>query len=389
MRSAYGLQIPKEDPELTRVGLGTPCGELMRRYWQPACLSKDLTDLPKRVRVLGEDLVAFRDRHGRPGLLFFRCSHRGASLEYGRIEDQGIRCCYHGWLYDIEGNVLDMPLEPPGSPYKAHVKHPCYPVHEFGGVVFAYMGPLEKKPLFPHFDVLMREGGTLDATLGIRIGGSYSCNWLQAQENLMDVLHTQWLHTAHSEPQFPDPAFGIVPEVKYEETEMGMRAIMTRQLPDNREWEVIWEMVMPFTIYVLHTEAAATEKPRVVHFCLPEDDTHHLVASISWTAIGDECSAERGRKELGPAFRKDKSYEYTQRHPDDKEALEGQGPIAIHGLEHLATSDRGVIMFRKILRKQIAAMASGQDPKGIIRDSVKASYIPTTGGSVLREGVST
>jgi len=112
MRSAYGFRIPKEDTELTHVGPETPCGELMRRYWQPVCLSQDLKDLPKRVRILGEDLVAFRDRQGRSGLLFFRCSHRGTSLEYGRIENQGIRCCYHGWLYDVEGNILDMPLEP-------------------------------------------------------------------------------------------------------------------------------------------------------------------------------------------------------------------------------------------------------------------------------------
>src|SRR5437868_105461 len=103
MRSAYGLQIPEPDAELTRVGPGTPCGELLRRYWQPVCRSADLQDLPKRVRLLGEDLVAFRDGQGRPGLMFFRCSHRGTSLEYGRVEERGLRCCYHGWLYDVEG----------------------------------------------------------------------------------------------------------------------------------------------------------------------------------------------------------------------------------------------------------------------------------------------
>ena len=140
MRSAYGFKIPEIDPELTRVGPGTPCGELMRRYWQPVCLSRDLGELPKRIRILGEDFVAFRDGEGRPGLLFFRCSHRGTSLEYGRIEGQGLRCCYHGWLYDVEGNILDMPLEPPESAVKDHLKHPCYPVQEFGGLVFRLHG---------------------------------------------------------------------------------------------------------------------------------------------------------------------------------------------------------------------------------------------------------
>ena len=125
MRSAYGLEIPAEDAELTHVGPGTPCGELMRRYWQPICLLKDLTDMPKKVRILGEDLVAFRDGQGRSGLLFFRCSHRGVSLEYGRIEDAGIRCCYHGWLYDVDGNCLEMPLEPAGSTHKERIKQPA------------------------------------------------------------------------------------------------------------------------------------------------------------------------------------------------------------------------------------------------------------------------
>ena len=144
MKSAYGFEIPEHDPELTHVGPGTPGGELLRRYWQPVCVSDDLQDLPKRVRILGEYLVAFRDGRGKAGLLFFRCSHRGTSLEYGRIEDRGIRCCYHGWLYDTEGNVLDMPLEPAESKFKERIQHPCYPVKEFGGLVFGYLDRSKK-----------------------------------------------------------------------------------------------------------------------------------------------------------------------------------------------------------------------------------------------------
>ena len=118
MKSAYGLKIPEPDYELTSVGPGTPGGDLLRRYWMPVCLSEDLKDLPKRIRLLGEELIAFRDGQGNAGLLFFRCSHRGTSLEYGKIEERGIRCCYHGWLYDVTGNILDMPLEPANSPFK-------------------------------------------------------------------------------------------------------------------------------------------------------------------------------------------------------------------------------------------------------------------------------
>src|SRR5918996_377956 len=151
MKSAYGLKIPEPYPELTRVGPGTPCGELMRRYWQPVCLSAELRELPKRVRILGEDLIAFRDGQGRAGLLFFRCSHRGTSLEYGRVEEKGIRCCYHGWLYDVGGRCLEQPAEAADSTLKEHIRHPAYKARELGGFVFAYIGP-QPAPLLPNYD---------------------------------------------------------------------------------------------------------------------------------------------------------------------------------------------------------------------------------------------
>jgi len=390
MRSAYSLKIPKEDPETTHVGPGTPGGELLRRYWHPVCLSADLRDLPKRVRLLGEDLVAFRDGKGRPGLCFYLCSHRATSLEYGRIEEGGLRCAYHGWLYDTEGNVLETPLEPAGSGFKDKIKHPCYPVREFGGLVFAYMGPPDQMPEFPRYDVWVKEGGVLKARMGPRVGGAVNCNWLQSQENLMDILHTMWLHTAHSGPQFPSDSYGIMPKIEYEETELGMRAVMTRQLPDGREWDVIWEVIMPFTVFVLYSDepkpgGARIDKARGIHYCIPVDDTHQWSASIFWVPEGREDEIpDKGRMDLSPLGRKDTSYEYTQRHPDDKEVMEGQGPIAIHGLEHLATSDRGVIMFRQILRDAIKAVGAGGDPKGVIRDPATAGSVPTSAASILK-----
>jgi phenylpropionate dioxygenase-like ring-hydroxylating dioxygenase large terminal subunit len=384
MKSAYGLRIPEPDPELTYVGPGTPCGELMRRFWQPVCLSGDLKELPKRVRILGEDLVAFRDGQGRVGLLFFRCSHRGASLEYGRVEASGLRCCYHGWLYDEEGNILDMPLEPPNNPFTGHIQHPCFPVREFGGLVFAYMGPRDKMPEFPIYDVWKKEGGVLKARMGPRVGGAVNCNWLQAEENLMDALHTLWLHTAHSGPQFPANIYGTFPdELRYEETEMGMRFVMSRKLPTGKWWDVIWEMVMPLNAHLVYTEEPQTEKVRAVSFCVPVDDTHQLGASIRWVSA-DEAEELTGREKLAPGSRRDVNYEYSQRHPDDKEAVEGQGPIAIHGVEHLVTSDKGVVMFRRILREAIHAVKEGRDPKGVIRDPEKANCIATTAGSYIR-----
>lgn len=385
MKSAYGFTIPAPDPELTHVGPGAPCGELLRRFWQPVCLSEELKDLPKRIRILGEDLVAFRDGQGRPGLLFFRCSHRGASLEYGRVEERGIRCCYHGWLYDVEGNILDMPLEPPGSPFKNHIQHPCYPVREFGGLVFTYMGPLDKMPEFPIYDVWKKEGGVLKARMGPRVGGAVNCNWLQAEENLMDALHTFWLHTLHSGSQFPSKAYGMNPdELRYEETEIGMRFVLNRKLEIGKQWDLIWEMIMPLNIHLVYTDEPKTQQVNAVTWCLPVDDTHQLGASIRWIPHG-QANTLTGREQLAPGGRKETSYEYTQRHPDDKEAVEGQGPIAIHGLEHLVTSDKGVVMFRRILREAIHAVKEGRDPKGIIRDPAKAAFVPTSAGSVIRD----
>jgi phenylpropionate dioxygenase-like ring-hydroxylating dioxygenase large terminal subunit len=357
----------------------------MRRYWQPVCLSTDLKDLPKPVRILGEDLVAFRDGQGKAGLLFFRCSHRGTSLEYGRVEARGLRCCYHGWLYDVEGNVLEMPLEPSVNPFLEQIRHPCYPVREFGGLVFAYMGPLEKMPEFPVYDVWQKAGGQLKARMGPRVGGPVNCNWLQAEENLMDALHTFWLHTLHSGPQFPSQIYGVDPDaLQYEETGMGMRFVLTRKLENGKRWELIWEMIMPLNVHLVYTDEPKTERVRAVTYCVPIDDTHQLGASIRWIPEG-ESESPSGREQLAPGERKDTSYEYAQRHPDDKEAVEGQGPIALHRLEHLVTSDKGVMMYRSILRKAIETALRGEDPKGILREPSQASFVTTSAGSVVRD----
>ena len=143
--------VPTEDVDLTHVGPGTPTGEYLRRFWQPVAHSDELNDLPVRIRILGEDLVAFRDDAGRAGLLELHCCHRGTSLEYGKIEDGGIRCCYHGWLFDISGKILETPGEPETSTLKDRLYHGAYPVHEFNGLVFAYMGPPDKIYPFPMY----------------------------------------------------------------------------------------------------------------------------------------------------------------------------------------------------------------------------------------------
>src|SRR5436305_156782 len=144
-----------ENELLTQTGPGTPCGDLMRRYWQPAALAEELPlgGAPVPLRLLGEDLVLFRDDQGRPGLLGLHCSHRGADLTYGRLEDGGLRCIYHGWLYDINGRCLEQPGEPAGSTFHEKIRHPAYPCVERGGAIFAYLGPGEP-PEFPDYEFL-------------------------------------------------------------------------------------------------------------------------------------------------------------------------------------------------------------------------------------------
>ena len=148
----YQREVPPEDPELTHVGPGTPCGEYLRKYWQPVCLSQQLTDVPLAIRILGEDLVAFRDQSGRLGVMHRHCSHRGTSLEFGIVSERGIRCCYHGWLFDADGTILETPGEPPNSRLKDRIRHGAYTAFEHNGLVFAYMGPPEEKPDFPMFE---------------------------------------------------------------------------------------------------------------------------------------------------------------------------------------------------------------------------------------------
>ena len=240
-------------------------------------------------------------------------------------------------------------------------------------------------PELPLYDVWQVAGGSLKARMGPRVGGPVNCNWLQAEENLMDALHTFWLHTLHSGPQFPSRAYGITTDdLKYEETPMGMRFVLTRKLDSGKWWELIWEMIMPLNVHLVYTDEPKSERVRAVSYCVPVDDTHQLGASLRWLA-DDANETISGRELLAPGGRQDQSFEYIQRHPDDKEAVEGQGPIALHGLEHLVSSDKGVMLFRKILRTAIQEVSQGRDPKGVLRDGALAGYVRTSAGSVLRD----
>ncbi|MBM4298664.1 MAG: Rieske 2Fe-2S domain-containing protein, partial [Deltaproteobacteria bacterium] len=187
----------EENRLLTETNRGAPCGELLRRYWQPVALSEELPagSAPLKVKILGEELALFRDDQGRPGLIGLHCAHRGTDLSYGRIEDGGLRCLYHGWLYDICGRVIDQPGEPGGGANKGAIRHPAYPCQEAGGVIFTYMGPGEP-PLLPSYEFLTVPPGKRTA-----VKAFYECNYLQGNEGNIDPVHLSFLHQIIDEAQ--------------------------------------------------------------------------------------------------------------------------------------------------------------------------------------------
>ena len=231
--TGYAMKPSTTRTELTSVGRGTPMGELLRRYWHPVGLVTDATDIPRKVRVLGEDLVLFRDKHARAGLLHARCCHRGTTLYYGKVEEDGIRCCYHGWKFDTEGHCLEQPCEPEGGLFKDKVRQPWYPVQERYGLIFAYLGPAEKKPVLPRYECLekMDDGEFVEADDSSIGGGGPAvipCNWLQHFENVVDPYHVPVLHGSFSGPQFTN-MMASMPEVKFETSPRGVTVRSIRQ----------------------------------------------------------------------------------------------------------------------------------------------------------------
>jgi phenylpropionate dioxygenase-like ring-hydroxylating dioxygenase large terminal subunit len=370
-------EVPAEDAELSHVGPDTPCGEYLRRFWQPICFSDELKDLPHRVEILGEELVAFRDRSGTVGLLELHCPHRGASLEFGLICDRGIRCCYHGWLFGADGTILETPGEPTHSTLKERLYHGAYPTHEYGGIVFAYMGPPDLQPSLPVYDSLLRPGYRLVP------GPKYSwpCNWLQTMENAMDPVHTAFLHTIVSGAQFTEE-FGVMPELEFVETPVGMIYIGTRRVGQNL-WARMVEAVLPnlqqvAPIWETGNQEHAFSGPMLSRWVVPQDDTNTMFIELRHVSEtegvtpawwGDPTNMVPGGQL--PAD----SYETGQRQPGDYEAQVSQRPIAIHGLEHIGATDRGVMMFRNQTRRGIRAVQAGCDPAGLCRDA--GMVIPT------------
>jgi nitrite reductase/ring-hydroxylating ferredoxin subunit len=369
-------QVPQEDAELTHVGPESPCGEYMRRFWNPICFSDELKDLPQRVRILGEDLVVFRDGSGAVGLLELHCPHRGTSLEFGLVGQEGIRCCYHGWLFGVDGAILETPGEPADSTLKDRLCHGAYPVHEAHGLVFAYVGPPAEQPPFPVYDSLIRPGYRV-------IPGRkyfYPCNWLQIQDNTMDPTHTAFLHTIVSGAMFTEE-FGVLPELDYLETPIGMIYVATRRVGDN-VWARMVETVLPnlqqvAPIWENGRQERAFSGPMMSRWLVPMDDTNTMFIELRHVSEtdGETPAWWADREQMLPGQIAADSYEEGQRRPGDFEAQVSQRPIALHGLEHLSETDRGVSMFRRLMRRGIRAVRAGNDPAGVFREA--GAVIPT------------
>jgi len=362
-----------ENERLTRVGPGTPGGELLRRYWQPISVAQELTDEKptKFLRILGEDLVLFRDKKGREGLIGDRCPHRGASLSYGRVEERGIACAYHGWLYDTEGNCLETPPEPAESKFRLTIKHTAYPVQKFAGLYWAYMGPLPV-PVLPRFDLFVLKQGKRRIT----VHPVLDCNWFTAAENAVDPSHLQVLHQVlpMSKRRPTNTTRGFTDDIEKFEFYETPYGIMKKRTYKNG---VVDEHPLIFPTH-LRTRGS-------IWLRTPIDDTHtiQIVVGFRLNEDGSETAEEDPPVEylkpyknppdaIHPFTRFDMNVPYGQPLAQDVVMWETQGPISDRTQEHLATSDRGVVMLREIMEREMEKVAKGKDPMGIIRDPNRA-----------------
>ena len=365
---------------LTRVGPGTPCGDLMRRYWQPAALAEELPPggAPVPVRLLGEDLVLFRDDHGRPGLLGIHCSHRGADLSYGRVEDGGLRCIYHGWLYDREGRCLEQPGETADATLHTRIRHPAYPCIEAGGLILTYMGPGEP-PLLPAYPFLQAPD---DRRFNSKIYNE--CNYLQANEGNYDPIHVRFLHLHSAYPSWRNHDSGVElsATVEAEEMDHGVRLYTVHQ-GGERNWVRVTNFVLPN----LSAFPSGSQDGYSVNWHVAIDDEHHwkYVVIFRQDQPIDHERVRGERSELAPGHRlvRNKANRYLQDREEIKTvsfaglgkgfqghdllATEGPGPIQDRTQEHLAYSDKPIVLARQVLLRAIHAVQDGIDPPHVLR----------------------
>lgn len=369
---------------LTRIGAGTPMGDLLRRYWQPVAGAAEFDKAPiKPVRLFGEDLVLYKDLGGRYGLVDRHCRHRRADLSYGWVESCGIRCNYHGWLYAEDGRCLAQPYEDTAHPdarLKDQVRLKAYPVRELAGLLWAYLGPTPA-PELPVWSAFRWTNGFVEVVLS-----EIPCNWMQAQENSCDPVHFEWMHdnwnirrAGGSGPYAPKHL-----KVDFEEFEFGLlyKRIREGQSEADPLWTVGRVCLWPNGFYLgEHFE-----------WRVPIDDENTL--SVGWFFTRVPKGREPYVQNRIPTWHsplRDQAGNWIMTHTmnQDFAAWVGQGAIADRTREYLGNSDRGIAMLRRLLQNDLAAVAAGRDPKGIIRDPERAKLVelPNVYGAASTNGV--
>jgi phenylpropionate dioxygenase-like ring-hydroxylating dioxygenase large terminal subunit len=373
--------------DIPHVGAGTPCGEWFRRYWIVVGTAQELYDIPQAVRVLGEDLVLFRDQFGKVGLLGEHCPHRGASLEYGDIEDGGIRCPYHGWLFNVDGRCLEMPAEPKDSTFCQKVKQLAYPVKELGGLIFAYLGAnSDGPPPLPNYAPLVERPGQWQ----IEPVRHAAYNWFNFFENSADPAHICILHrhAGYGQQSWGNQFFSYteMPHFEFVETDYGMKVVMTKPGPKpGTEFIDEMSLALPGIVQVGDTEfvhakidaAALIEKgSQCEHwmFVTPNDDDHFMLFTADNYRGPEENFFEKlkalraAETPVQDVMPYDKRQFMPYKGNIRKEDLVTQGTQGLLGVrsEQLGVSDRGVIKFRRIVLDSIETALNGGDPKGLV-----------------------
>ena len=351
-------------------------------------MTSQIEELPIGLRVLDEDLVLFRDLSGRIGLLHKHCSHRRASLEFGVVAEKGIRCCYHGWLFDIDGRILDVPGEPADSPIPSRLCHGAYPTREYKGLVFAYLGPPERRPDFVRFDTFEQPDNDM-----VPYSIDYPCNWLQVAENPMDPFHSVFLHTRVTRAHF-NPAWGAMPIVEWHpiEGELGIYLTNVRRWGDYA-WVRTAETFLPNfaqppDIYQNPDREKFFVRVGISKWTVPVDDHHckiiawrHFNDQLDLDGMGDRDNVGLNKVDFVGQTGIERSFEEMKRVPSDYEAQVYQGPITVHAEEHLGTTDGGVARLRRALRAAIRTVAAGGDPP---QPRMNADGdVPTLSGDVI------
>jgi 5,5'-dehydrodivanillate O-demethylase len=362
------MTTQQQNERLSKVGPGTPMGNLLRRYWQPVGTAIELEKEPvQKVRLLGENLTLYRSESGEYGLIGDRCPHRCLSMEYGIPDARGLRCAYHGWLFDAKGRCVEQPFEDrtlERNTYKDKVTIKAYPVRELGGLIFAYLGP-EPVPLVPRWDILVRDD--LDKVIEIH---RLPCNWLQCMENAADPVHFEFLHAAFGNYQLKKlgrpPAMKAARHVKieFDRFDYGImkRRLLEGESPDVDDWTTGHPLLFP-NILAVGSAAAPT-----LQFRVPVDDAHTIQFAYRTTLRKPGTVLRPTTVKHTDLFNEEGKIVADNVPAQDMTGWVGQGPISDRTQEHLASSDKGVVLYRKMLVEQMDRVERGEEPMAVIRD---------------------